>query len=282
MENNASVEKDLAPSPGLLAGEVALISGGSSGIGLATALRFAQEGARVAILARGEEQLEAAAERIERETGCEPVLALSADITNEQTIVDAYRAVIERFGRLDIMVSSAGSIEWAPAEDTPVALFRRMLEVHCIGYYLMAREAIRAFIQQGDGGRIVFIVSDNAVKPSHDLLAYNVAKAGELHMARCIADECGKYNIRINSILPGAVFGDSAFWTEECRASRAKSHGFDPSDLEEEYKKNAALGVIILPEEVAELALFLASDQSAKITGAAISIDGGGRTGYLR
>jgi NAD(P)-dependent dehydrogenase (short-subunit alcohol dehydrogenase family) len=282
MESNVPITRGSAPPGKLLKDEVALISGGSSGIGLATALRFAQEGARVALLARGVERLEAAAERIERETNCEPVLTITADVTDEQAIVNAYRAVLDRFGRLDVMVSSAGSIEWAPAENTPVALFRRMLEVHCIGYYLMAREAIRAFIQQGSGGRIVFVVSDNAVKPSHDLLAYNVAKAGELHMARCIADECGKYDIRINSVLPGAVFGESAFWAADYRASRAKIHGFDPGDLEEEYKKNAALGVIILPEEVAGLVLFLASDQSAKITGAAISIDGGGRTGYLR
>jgi NAD(P)-dependent dehydrogenase (short-subunit alcohol dehydrogenase family) len=82
--------------------------------------------------------------------------------------------------------------------------------------------------------------------------------------------------------LPGAVFGNSAFWTPEFRAKRAAIHGFDPDNLEEEYKKGTALGVIIFPEEVAELALFLASDRAAKITGALVSIDGGGASGYVR
>ena len=157
-----------------------------------------------------------------------------------------------------------------------------MMLVHATGYFLIAREAINYFISKNKKGTIVFIISDNAVKPSKNMIAYNVAKACELHMARCIADECGQYGIRINSILPGAVFGSSSFWTNEYRKARAEVHGFKPEKLEEEYKKNSALSVVIDPDEVAELALFLASDRSSKITGAAISIDGGGRTGYMR
>ncbi len=101
-------------------------------------------------------------------------------------------------------------------------------------------------------------------------------------MARTIANEFGQYHIRANSVLPGAVFGGSAMWTPELRAARAKIHGFDPGLLEEEYKKNNALGVIIDPTEIAELVVFLASDRSAKMTGNALVIDGGGLGGYVR
>jgi NAD(P)-dependent dehydrogenase (short-subunit alcohol dehydrogenase family) len=129
---------------------------------------------------------------------------------------------------------------------------------------------------------MVFVVSDNAVRVSSGLLAYNVAKAAELHMARCIADECGPDGIRVNSILPGAVFGRSGFWSDEFRAQRAAAHAFDPTKLEEEYKQHTALREIILPEEVTDLILFLASSRAEKITGAAVSIDAGGKAGYVR
>ena len=110
----------------------------------------------------------------------------------------------------------------------------------------------------------------------------NSSKAAVLQMARSIANEFGKYKIRANSVLPGAVFGGSKMWTPELRAARAKIHGFAPDQLEEEYKKNNALGVIIDPTEIAEVVVFLASDKSAKMTGAALVIDGGGLGGYVR
>ena len=101
-------------------------------------------------------------------------------------------------------------------------------------------------------------------------------------MARTIANEFGPDNIRANSILPGAVFGGSAMWTPELRAARASAHTFNPDRLEEEYKQHNTLGVIIEPYEIAELAVFLAGDRSAKMTGNALVIDGGGLGGFVR
>jgi NAD(P)-dependent dehydrogenase (short-subunit alcohol dehydrogenase family) len=259
-----------------------LISGGSSEIGLAAARKFAHEGANVAILARGVEPLKKAEEELRKISAPEKVLAVSCDMTDENAVISAFKQVIERFGRLDILVNNAGSGSSAPIEDTTLALWNEMIAVHATGYFLAAREAVRTFKRQGGGGVMVFVVSDNAVRPSRNFIAYNVAKAGELHMARSIADECGQDGIRVNSILPGAVFGGSGFWTPELRAQRAGIYGFDPDKLAEEYKKNAALNVVIEPDEVADLILFLASDKTAKITGAVISIDGGGKGGYVR
>jgi NAD(P)-dependent dehydrogenase (short-subunit alcohol dehydrogenase family) len=128
----------------------------------------------------------------------------------------------------------------------------------------------------------VFVVSDNALKTGVHNVAYNAAKAGELHMARSIAEECGPDGIRVNSVLPGAVFGGSRAWSPEFRAKRAAIRGLDPNNLEEEYKRFSALRVIIMPEEVAEVILFLSSNLAGKITGAAISIDGGGSASYVR
>ncbi len=259
-----------------------LITGGSSGIGLSAAIKFAQEGAQVAILARGKERLEKAAEEIAKYSTKEKVLPIPCDVTDEKRVQDAFAQVAKTFGKLDIVVNNAGSGKSAAIEDTSLELWNEMIALHCTGYFLVAREAVRLFKKQGHGGVMVFVVSDNSIRPSHNFIAYNVAKAGELHMARSIADECGKDGIRVNSILPGSVFGRSAFWTPELSKQRADIYGFDPAKLKDEYKKNAALNVVIDSDEVADLILFLASDKTSKITGAAISIDGGGKGGYVR
>jgi NAD(P)-dependent dehydrogenase (short-subunit alcohol dehydrogenase family) len=156
------------------------------------------------------------------------------------------------------------------------------MNVNCTGSFLVSREAIKVFKKQPDGGVLVFTNSDNSLKPSKHFLAYNASKAAVLHMARTIANEFGPYHIRANSVLPGAVFGGSQMWTQELREARAKIHGFHPDQLEEEYKKNNAMGVIIDPAEIAELVVFLASDRSGKMTGNALVIDGGGLGGYVR
>jgi NAD(P)-dependent dehydrogenase (short-subunit alcohol dehydrogenase family) len=267
---------------GELQDRVTLITGGSSGIGLAIALRFAEAGAIPVLVALHEDGLEKAKLQVERIAGAGRTLAIAGDVRSEEQVIQAFRTVLNTFGHIDIVVNNAGHGYSSPVEDMPLVEFQRLMDVHVNGYFLVAREAVRVFKTQEGGGVMVFIVSDNAIKPSRNCLAYNVAKAAELHMARCLADECGCYHVRVNSVLPGAVFGGSGFWTPEFRAARAEIHGFDPANLEEEYKTKTALGVIIMPEEVAELVLFLASDRSAKLTGTAISIDGGGNAGYVR
>ena len=262
--------------------KVVLVTGGSSGIGLSAAIKFAREGAQVAILARNKEKLAKAINEIKSLVPGSLPLSISCDTRDEPGIQAAFTQVLEQFGHLDIVVNNAGTGKSASVEDTSLELWREMLDVHCTGYFLVAREAVRTFIKQKTNGVMVFVVSDNSIRPSKNFVAYNTAKAGALHMARCIAEECGHYGIRVNSILPGSVFGRSDFWTPQLRDERARIWGFDPNNLEEEYKKNTALGVAIEPDEVADLILFLASPKSSKITGSVVSIDGGGKGGYVR
>lgn len=262
--------------------KIVLITGGSSGIGLSAAIKFAQEGAKVAILARNKDKLGYAVKEIKTLAPGSDALSISCDIRDEQGVIDAFKQVTSHFGKLDIVVNNAGTGKSASVEDTSLDLWKEMLDVHCTGYFLVAREAVKTFNDQKSGGVLVFIVSDNALRPSKNFVAYNTAKAGALHMARSIAEECGHYGIRVNSILPGSVFGRSNFWNPQLRVERANIYGFDPHNLEEEYKKNTTLGVAIDSDEVADLILFLSSSKASKMTGTVLSIDGGGKGGYVR
>jgi NAD(P)-dependent dehydrogenase (short-subunit alcohol dehydrogenase family) len=267
---------------GELVGKIALITGGASGIGLAITKRFVREGACVALVDLNPDKLKSAGEEILSQNADAVLLLVPCDITDEDSVVAAVQKIVDHFGRLDIAVNNAGVSVSVPSDECTLAQWKWVMDVNCTGSFLVSREAIKAFKRQKEGGALVYTNSDNSLKPSKHFLAYNASKAAVLHMARTIANEFGPYNIRANSVLPGAVFGGSGMWTQELREARAKIHGFDPDLLEEEYKKNNALGVIIDPDEIAELVVFLSSDRSAKMTGNALVIDGGGLGGYVR
>lgn len=272
----------VARKEGELTGKVALITGAASGIGLAITRRFVREQALVAMLDFNVEKLNRSRAELLQMDSAAQILTIPCDITNEANVVSAVQTISDHFGRLNIVVNNAGVSVSVPSDECTLEQWNWVMNVNCTGSFLISREAIKVFKRQPDGGVLVFINSDNALKPSKHFLAYNASKAAVLQMARTIANEFGQYHIRANSILPGAVFGGSAMWTSELRAARAKIHGFEPELLEEEYKKNNALGVIIDPTEIAELVVFLASERSAKMTGNALVIDGGGLGGYVR
>ncbi len=274
--------KPIEDQPGELAGKVALITGAASGIGLAITRRFIKEQALVAMVDINMDRLNTSISELLMIDPSAQIFPVQCDITNEEAVVRAVKAIDDHFGRLNVAVNNAGVSVSVPSEECTLEQWNWVMSINCTGSFLISREAIKVFMHQTDGGAIVFINSDNALKPSKHFLAYNSSKAATLQMARTIANEFGKYNIRANSVLPGAVFGGSNMWTPELRAARAAIHGFDPDSLEEEYKKNNALGVIIDPSEIAELVVFLSSDRSAKMTGNALVIDGGGLGGYVR
>ena len=267
---------------GELSGKVALITGAASGIGLAITRRFLKEQALVAMVDINLDRLTTITAELLEAYPSAQILPVQCDITNEEAVVKAVKTIVDHYGRLNIAVNNAGVSISVPSEQCTLEQWNWVMSINCTGSFLVSREAIKVFMGQPDGGAIVYINSDDALKPSRHFLAYNSSKAAVLQMARTIANEFGKYKIRANSVLPGAVFGGSNMWTPELRAARAKIHGFDPNSLEEEYKKNNALGVIIDPTEIAELVVFLASERSAKMTGAALVIDGGGLGGYVR
>jgi NAD(P)-dependent dehydrogenase (short-subunit alcohol dehydrogenase family) len=282
MANKLLNNTENPPAEGELLDRVVLITGANSGIGLAISKRIFQEGALIAMLGLNVETLQRGKDELTKEGGAERVLSIRCDITVEDDVIRAVQSTVEQFGKLNIAINNAGVSVSVPSDECTLKDWNWVMGVNCTGSFLVSREAIKVFKRQKTGGVLVYVNSDNSLKPSKHFLAYNSSKAAVLHMARTIANEFGPDNIRANSVLPGAVFGGSAMWTQEMREARAMIHGFHPDNLEEEYKKNNALGVIIDPAEIAELVVFLSSDRSAKMTGNALVIDGGGLGGFVR
>jgi rhamnulose-1-phosphate aldolase/alcohol dehydrogenase len=267
-----------APPPGELQGQVALITGGAGGIGSAVGDAFHAAGACVVSFDLDRDGAEAAVAGYGDQG-----LAVSGDVTSEQSVADAFAAAVERFGGVDIVVSNAGVASSAAVEDTSLAEWRRNHEILVTGYFLVAREAFRLLKRQDRGGAIVFIASKNAIVAGKNAAAYSSAKAAELHLARSLAEEGGAAGIRVNTVNPDAVLQGSRIWDSSWREERAAAYGIAPGDLEEHYRKRTTLGVNIFPDDVAQAVLHFASPaRSGKSTGNLLNVDGGVPAAYAR
>ena len=243
---------------GLLDGKAALVTGGASGIGLAAARRFAEEGAQVAIADRNADGAAEAA----REIGSEAV-AVGADVTNEDDVANMVRSCIDRFGRLDIAFNNAGIGGFSPIQDYPLAQFQQVIDVCLTGVFLCIKHESKHLIEQGSGGSIINTASLNSIQATEGLSAYCSAKAGVAMLTKVSALELGRYGIRVNSIGPGLI---RTPLTQGLR---------DIPELEDAFAHEAPLGRIGEPEDVAQLALWLASDASSLMTGQTVQLNGG-------
>jgi NAD(P)-dependent dehydrogenase (short-subunit alcohol dehydrogenase family) len=272
----------LRPPDRELAGRVALITGAASGIGRAAALRLAAEGAHVVIADLNAEGAQMVADEVVAKHGAQRALALACDVTTEEQVAEAFRQAALAYGGLDIVVSNAGVASSAPVVDTTLAEWNRMFGVLATGYFLVAREAFRLWQAQGLGGSLVFVGSKNGLIGGKNAAAYGAAKAAEINLARCLAEEGGANGIRVNTVNPDAVLAGSSIWNSRWREERARSAGVPLEQLEDYYRQRTTLRVNVLPEDIAEAILFFASDRAAKITGGMLNVDGGLVAAYVR
>jgi rhamnulose-1-phosphate aldolase/alcohol dehydrogenase len=271
-----------APPAGELAGRVALITGGASGIGRATARSLAELGAHVAVAdLNADGAAEVAAEIADRH-GDRRSLAIEMDVTDEEAVDDVFRRIVLAYGGLDVLVCSAGIATSAPVTETTLADWERSYAVLARGYFLPARAAFRVLVEQGQGGSVVFVGSKNALVAGANAAAYSSAKAAALHLARCLAEEGGKHGIRVNTVNPDAVIEGSALWSSEWKAERASTYGVSEEDLPAFYRARTTLDVNVCPEDVAEAVAFFAGPRSAKSTGNVLNVDGGVPAAYPR
>jgi NAD(P)-dependent dehydrogenase (short-subunit alcohol dehydrogenase family) len=265
----------LAPPPGELQGTVALVTGAAGGIGRAVVDTLASAGANVVGF---DLDADGAADAVG-----EGGIGVGGDVTSEEDVAGAFRAAVEAFGGVDLVVSNAGVASSAPIEETTLAEWDRNHSILGTGYFLVAREAFRVLRSQGRGGSIVFVASKNALVAGKSAAAYSSAKAAELHLARCLAEEGGSDGIRVNTVNPDAVLQGSRIWGSSWREERAAAYGIETDELEEHYRKRTTLGVNILPEDIAEAVLHFASERrSGKSTGNVLNVDGGVPAAYPR
>ena len=272
----------LAPRGGELAGRVALVTGAAAGIGRAIALRLASEGAHVVVTDIHGEGAQAVATQIVEGWGLGRGLSLSMDVTSQEDVAAAFHKTVLAYGGLDILVSNAGIAPTGAIHEMPLALWQKALDVNTTGHFLAAQEAVKIMRQQGLGGNLVFIGTKNVPAPGGDFGAYSASKAAEVQLARVLAIENGGHGIRCNIINPDAIFEGSGLWSREVREQRAQAHNVAVTQLEDFYRQRNLLKQRVLAEDVAEAALYLACDRSAKTTGAMIPVDGGVREAFPR
>jgi len=272
----------MAPPEKELARRVALVTGGASGIGRAVARRLAREGAHVVVTDLDPAGARRVAEEAAADAGPARPLGLGMDVTSEASVEAAVAATVDAYGGLDIVVSNAGIAHGAAIDRMALADWERSFAVNATGHFLVTRAALRVMKAQGLGGSFVFVATKNVMSPGKDFAAYSASKAAEAQLAKVAALEGGPHGIRVNLVNPDAVFRDSGLWSPEVRAERARAQGIGVDEIEEFYRKRNLLGVPVLPEDVAEAVLFLASDRAAKTTGCTLTIDGGVRDAFPR
>jgi NAD(P)-dependent dehydrogenase (short-subunit alcohol dehydrogenase family) len=246
-----------------LRGKVALVTGATSGIGRATALRFAEEGAQVTLVGRSRGALsEVAAEIVAR--GGE-AFAVVADVTKEEDAERVVRETIDDFGALDVLVNAAGILSNGTVETTSLAAWDAMLDVNLRAVFNLMRLSVPHLEKRA--GNVVNVSSVTGLRAFPGVLAYCVSKAGVDQLTRCAALELAPKKVRVNAVNPGVVV------TQVHRRGGMSEENY--ATFLEHSKTTHPLGRVGEAREVAELILFLASERAAWITGATYSIDGG-------
>ena len=272
----------LKPAPRELAGKIAVVTGAASGIGRATARRLAADGAHIAIFDINLDGAEAVAKELNDTYKMRRAIAVHCDVTSEAAVIAAMQQVIRAFGGVDIVVNNAGFAIAKPVAETTVDDWDRMFAVLGKGYFLISREAFKIWQTQKTGGSLIVIASKNSVMASKGNVAYSAAKAAELHMARCLAEEGGAIGVRVNTVLPDAVLEGSGIWDAGWRAARAAGYGIKPEELEDFYKARTVLKINVRPEDIAEAVSFFAGPRASRTTGGMLTVDGGVAAAYAR
>jgi 3-oxoacyl-[acyl-carrier protein] reductase len=253
-----------------LKGRVAIVAASSKGMGKAAAMALAGEGARVTMLARGEADLVKAAKEVRERHGAE-VLAVPADVTSYDDIRRVVRETVARWGAVNILVNNAGGPPPGIFDDMDDAEWQSAFELNLLSTIRLVREVL-PHMRKAGGGAIVNIQSTSVKEPIDNLILSNSIRSGVIGLAKSLALELAKDNIRVNNVLPGLIMTDRqrqmlTVWGEKL--------GKSFEDTKRLREGQVPLGRFGEPEDVADMILFLASDRAGYITGVTVQVDGG-------
>lgn len=267
------------PPPRRLATRVAVVTGGASGIGLATARALVADGACVVIADLDELRAQEVAAEL---GGPDAAIGVQADVTSEEAITQLMRAACLAFGGVDLVVNNAGLSLSRPLLETSAADWDLQHDVMARGSFLVSREAARVMIAQRMGGDIVYIASKNAVFAGPSNIAYSATKADQAHQVRLLAVELGEHGIRVNGVNPDGVVQGSGIFASGWGANRAAVYGVEEKDLGQFYANRTLLKREVLPEHVASAVAALCSDEFSRTTGLLVPVDSGVAAAFLR
>ena len=248
-----------------LSDRVAIVTGGSRGIGRAIALGFADAGAHLVIAARSTPDMEEAAAEV-RARG-RKVLSVPTDVRRRVDVDNLVKRTVEEFGRIDILVNNAGTYVWSPAVEMSERAWDGMFSSNMKSVFLGSRAAARVMMKQGEG-TIINVSSMAGLVPDPGRTAYGAAKAGVINFTRNLAIELAPHNIRVNAIAPGLILTPGI--KQEVKETRKKRPGFRTSVV-----GRVPLRRVGTPEELVGAAIYLASAASAYVTGTTLEVAGG-------
>lgn len=257
-----------------LNGKVAIVTGSSDGIGYATAHALAQEGVRVVVCARRESLLAEAREKIVQETGAE-VLAVPCDVQQLSSVQRLVKETIERFGAIHILVNNAGSVPSVQFADVEDAAWHQMLEGKLLNYIRVTREVVPHMRQTG-WGRIINIAGSAGRQPSSSAMAVGLNNAAVINWTKSLSLLYAPDGILVTALAPGSVETPRQVRN---RQREAEIRGINFEELQKTRARDIPLKRLGLPQEVASVVVFLASEQSSYMTGSCLMVDGGATRG---
>lgn len=250
--------------------KVAIVPASSKGIGRACAAGLAAEGAKVVICSRNEDEINATAAEITKQTGSE-VLPIKADVSDQNHLDNIVLRTIEEFGTVHILVNNAGGPPFGYFEQFDMEDWQKAVELNLFSTIRLTQLAT-PYMKEHNWGRVINITSIAVKQPIDGLILSNTARAGVIGFAKTIANELAKYNILVNNVCPGRIFTDRI---KSLASSRAETEGMTFDEAIELMQSDIPLGKIGTPEQFADLVVFLASERASYITGNTIQIDGG-------
>jgi sorbitol-6-phosphate 2-dehydrogenase len=256
----------------ILQDKIAIVTGGAQGLGEAISLRLAQEGCKVVIADINQEGIKETEQRIHDLYGSE-TLGIITDVSKESDVEHLVDETIKRFGRLDIMVSNAGILIAQPVDEFPAEKWMRVMAVNLYGYFLCCKHAARVMKEQRSG-TIIQINSKSGKKGSYKNSAYAASKFGGIGLTQSIALEMAEYGVRVNAICPGNML-DSPLWVDSLFKQYAKTRNMTVEEVRQYYINQVPMKRGCTYDDVCNVLVFLASDQSSYMTGQAINVTGG-------